>query len=410
MEEIQQNFLSELDQLRIRLQEAEETLRAIRAGEVDAFVISARDGEEVFVLDGADHPYRIIVEQMNEGAVTLSAEGMILYCNKRFADLLKTPLEQVMGTSLRQYLIEEESFASAVQRNSRDTMEAQLKQSDGTLISVSLAYNLVMIDDTQCVCLVVTDLTEVKYQAGLLEQERARAEEKIRESQRLAVMGSTAAVLAHEIANPLNAMSTTVQVMQRQLATRRAESGRDDWISDYLGDLKKEIDRFAKLLNDFRSLARAPDLHAAPVDLPTLIAEVIKMFASEVEQLAIQFVQKFPSELPQINADAERLEQIFLNLFKNAIEAMPSGGNLTVTASPQGQNIVVNVTDTGSGVPEGVDIFQPFTTTKRNGTGLGLAIVRELLSAHGGTITYTSNKGNGTTFQIKLPISVSASL
>jgi len=158
------------------------------------------------------------------------------------------------------------------------------------------------------------------------------------------------------------------------------------------------------LLNDFRSLARAPQLNVLPLDLRTLLAEVMKMFTSEAEQFQILLTHELPAELPLIHADSERLKQIFLNLFKNALEAMPAGGKLSVSAFPQGQTLVISVSDTGSGIPEGVDIFQPFITTKSHGTGLGLSVVRELLSAHGGTISYTSKKGEGTTFQIVLPL------
>jgi signal transduction histidine kinase len=290
-----------------------------------------------------------------------------------------------------------------MQGNVRGAAEGQLTRNNGAPVPVFISCNPVVIDDTLCVCIIVADLTELKRQAALLEEERLRSEEKMSESRRLAVMGATAAVLAHEIANPLNGISTTVQVMQRYLSTRPEESA-DDFLATSLADLKTEIDRLGALLNDFRSLARAPQLRVLPLDLRTFVADVMKMFSSEAEQFRILLTQDLPAELPLINADAERLKQIFLNLFKNAIEAMPSGGKLSVNAFAQAQNLVINVSDTGSGIPEGVDIFQPFITTKPHGSGLGLSVVRELLSAHGGTISYTSKKGEGTTFQIVLPI------
>ena len=403
MEESQQNPSTAIDELHNRLQEAEDTVRAIRAGEIDALVVTGPLGEKVFILRGADHPYQVIVEEMNEGAATLSPEGTILYCNRRFADLLETPLEQVIGSSIQDCFVQDAAFMSLVQGNVRGAAEGQLTRNDSSRVPVFISYNPVVIDDTLCVCIIVADLTELKHQAALLEEERVRSEEKMSESRRLAVMGATAAVLAHEIANPLNGISTTVQVMQRYLSSRREESA-DNFLATNLADLKTEIDRLGALLNDFRSLARAPQLHVLPLDLRTLVAEVMKMFSSEAEQFRILMTQELPAELPLINADAERLKQIFLNLFKNAIEAMPSGGKLSVSAFPQAQNLVINVSDTGSGIPEGVDIFQPFTTTKPHGTGLGLSVVRELLSAHGGTISYTSKKGEGTTFQIVLPL------
>ena len=397
--------MTAIDELHSRLQEAEETLRAIRAGEIDALVVTGPLGEKVFILRGADHPYRVIVEEMNEGAITLSPEGTILYCNQRFADLLKAPLEQVIGSSIQECFVREEAFEALAQKKVRGTAEGHLQRADGARVPVFISYNPVVIDEANTVCLIVADLTELKRQTALLEEERLRSEEKIRENQRLAVMGATAAVLTHEIANPLNGISITVQVMQRHLLEQSARSGQDDFLSSNLADLKLEIDRLGALLSDFRSLARRPQLHVAPIDLGALVDEVLKMLSSEAENSGVKVSQEVPPDLPVLNADSERLKQVFLNLFKNAIEAMPSGGKLTVSALAQERDIIMNIADTGSGIPEGVDIFQPFMTTKAHGTGVGMAVVRELLSAHGGTISYKSKRGQGTMFEIKLPLS-----
>ena len=218
-------------------------------------------------------------------------------------------------------------------------------------------------------------------------------------------MGATTAVLTHEIANPLNGISITVQMLQRHLSEQGTPSSRDEFLRSNLADLKSEIDRLGALLNDFRSLARKPQLHVAPIDLGALVDEVLKMLSSETENSGIEVVKEVPSHLPVVNADSERLKQVFLNLFKNAIEAMPSGGKLTVSAVVQERYLIMNIADTGSGIPEGVDIFQPFMTTKTHGTGVGMAVVRELLSAHGATIAYKSKQGEGTIFEIKLPLS-----
>ena len=405
MEEGQQNSPSEIDELRARLQEAEETLRAIRSGEVDALVINGPEGEQVFTLRGADHPYRVIVEEMNEGAVTLSPDGTILYSNWRFANLLKLPLEQVIGSSIRQYFIGEEAFDNLMRKNVRGTAEGHLQRPDGARVPILLSYNPVVIDDTPTVCLIVGDLTDLKHQTHLLQEERNRSEERIRENQRLAVMGATAAVLTHEIANPLNGISVTVQVLQRHLAEQSAHWGQDEFLFSNLADLKTEIDRLGALLNDFRSLARKPQLHVTPTHLGVLVDEVLKTLSSESKTAGVQVVKEFPADLPLLNADNERLKQVLLNLVKNAIEAMPSGGKLIVRAAAEHQSIVMHVADTGVGIPAGVDIFQPFVTTKTHGTGVGMAVVRELLSAHGGSISYKSKEGQGTTFEIKLPLS-----
>jgi PAS domain S-box-containing protein len=404
MRQSQLDANSEAEELRQRLDEAEETLRAIRLGEVDALVVSGSAGEKVFILRGADHAYRIIVEDMNEGAVTLSCDGTILYSNRRFADLLNLPLERVIGSSFRDHVSGGAEVESLLTANVRGSFESELRRNDGTLTPVFLSYNPVTVDETPCVCLIVGDLTEFKKQSALLEQERIRSEEKIRENQRLAVMGATAAVLAHEIANPLNGISTTVQVMQRHVLKQGTPSASDEFLRSNLTDLKLEIDRLGALLNDFRSLARTPQLNLAPINLQLLISEVFKMLGSALEESAVAVSTELPPDLPEPIADAERLKQVFLNLFKNAIEAMPSGGKLTVSANAQDENLTIYVADTGTGIPDGFDIFQPFMTTKQSGTGVGMAVVRELLSAHRASITYTSRPGEGTTFQIKLPI------
>jgi len=403
MAELENELTSEVAELRRRLEEAEETLRAIRSGEVDALVVTSPAGEKVFVLRGADHAYRIIVEDMNEGAVTLARDGTILYGNRRFADLAGRPLQRVIGTSVHDYFPAEAGLPALLKGNVRGTVESELSRSDGTSVPVFLSYNPCVIDDTPCICLIVGDLTELKKQASLLEQERIRSEEKIHENQRLAVMVATAAVLAHEIANPLNGISTTVQVMQRYLAKQVRDSAEHEFLIGNLADLKIEIDRLGALLNDFRSLARTPQLNLSPIDLRLLITEVFKMLGSALDESKIRICTEIPADVPEAVADVERLKQIFLNLFKNAIEAMPSGGQLTVSAAAQGEDLLIHVSDTGTGIPDGVDIFQPFITTKPNGTGVGMAVVRELLSAHRATITYKSRPG-GTTFQIKLPI------
>lgn len=102
-------------------------------------------------------------------------------------------------------------------------------------------------------------------------------------------------------------------------------------------------------------------------------------------------------------ADQEKLAQVLLNLCKNAVEAMPEGGTLTVRGSSVGAQVLLAISDTGVGIPEGFNVFEPFTTTKDTGTGLGLAIVQQIVAAHGGTITYTSTPDQGTTFTVTLP-------
>jgi PAS domain S-box-containing protein len=392
--------------LKQRLEEAEETLLAIRRGEVDALVITGPHGEQVFTLKGADHPYRVLVEHMNEGAVTLSPEGVILYSNRRFADIVRSPLENVIGRFMEEFVINKEVFRSLVGSRCRGRSEVELRASDGAGVPVAMSCAGVEIDNSPCVCVVVSDLTEQKHQEALMAQEQRRAEERLRESQRLAAVGKTAAVLAHEIGNPLNGMFTTVQLIERHLARSQTPLA-DAHLNEQLRDLKGEISRLGSLLHEFRSLSGPMQLNLTRMSLGAFVPELLQMSAHICDSCGVQIRHEIPDDLPAVSVDKEKLKQVFLNLCKNAVEAMPSGGKLTLKAYAKDQCVVVEVSDTGTGIAEGMDIFELFTTTKNRGTGLGLAVVRQIVSDHGGSITYTSASGRGTTFYISLPIAPS---
>jgi signal transduction histidine kinase len=268
-------------------------------------------------------------------------------------------------------------------------------------VPVYISFSRVTIDDNAAVCLVVTDLTEQKRQEAMLTEERFRTQEKLRESDRLAAMGMTAAVLAHEIANPLNWISTTMQLMQRELLKSPAQDTAG--FSAELANMQKEINRLGTLLHEFRSLGRPLQLNLTPVNLNEFAAELERVMLPELNQTGVRFERSISSDLPLISADAEALKRVFINLFKNALEAMPDGGALTLKAYRDLGNTIVEVCDTGAGIPEDVDIFAPFSSTKEKGTGLGLMVVRQVLASHGGSISYRSQRGKGTTFLITLP-------
>ncbi|MGH7832473.1 MAG: two-component system sensor histidine kinase NtrB, partial [Candidatus Binatia bacterium] len=389
--------------LRQRLQEAEETLVAIRRGEVDALVITGPKGEQVFTLKGADHPYRVLVEHMNEGAVTLSADRTILYSNGQFAEIVKSPLEEVIGRSIEDFVTSKDALLALIENSCRGRAEMTLRAGDGSEVPVAMSCAAVQIDESPCLCVVVSDLTEQKHQEALMAEEQRRAEERLRESQRLAAVGKTAAVLAHEIGNPLNGMFTTVQLIERHLVRSKNPSDHAH-LNEQLQDLKGEISRLGSLLHEFRSLSGPMQLNLIPMKLGVFVPELLQMTSHICDGCGVEILHDIPNDLPVISADKEKLKQVFLNLCKNAVEAMPSGGKLTLKAYRKDQSVVVEVSDTGMGITEGLDIFEPFTTTKNKGTGLGLAVVRQIVSDHGGRITYASEAGKGTTFYVSLPI------
>jgi len=172
-----QQLLDDLQELTARMTEAEETLRAIVSGEVDGLVVSTAEGDRVFTLSGADHPYRVMVETMYEGAVTLASDGTILFCNQRFADIVKSSLEKVVGSSIDRYLSSTDLplFKALFERGLMgcSKMELALQTGDENSVSVFLSLSSLQHPDMLgAVCMVVTDLTEQKRNEEMLAEER----------------------------------------------------------------------------------------------------------------------------------------------------------------------------------------------------------------------------------------------
>lgn len=245
---------------------------------------------------------------------------------------------------------------------------------------------------------------EIRYGAFIRDiSEKIRLQERLVERERLAAIGTTAATFAHEVGNPLNSMYMAAQLLERYCTKQK------DLIDEKailtLQNLMSEIRRLTVLLEDFRSLARRQQLNLQPTPLATLVADLLTVEMPSYAARSIRIRQEVPHDLPLIAADREKLRQVLLNLCKNAVEAMPQGGTLTVRASHSGDLVRLEISDTGVGIPPGVNVFEPFITTKAQGTGLGLTIVRQIVSAHGGTLTHHSEPGQGTTFILELQIS-----
>ncbi|MBA4416916.1 MAG: hypothetical protein C0392_03240 [Syntrophus sp. (in: bacteria)] len=174
-------LLDELQDLTLRAMEAEETLRAIRGGEVDGLVVSTTGGDQVFTLSGADHPYRVMVETMNEGAITLAFDGTIFFCNQRFADIVKKSIEKVIGSSIYQYILSKdfELFEALVERGLKGSSKVELALQAGEENSVPVLLSVSTLphsDMSGLVCMVITDLTEQKRNEEMLAEEKLTTE------------------------------------------------------------------------------------------------------------------------------------------------------------------------------------------------------------------------------------------
>ena len=206
--------------------------------------------------------------------------------------------------------------------------------------------------------------------------------------------------LIHEIRNPLNGMDTTLQLMGRHLVKTNAYE--DSVMLSYVEDLRKEIQRIHKTLLDVQTFWR-DDVQPAPIEIRDLIAEVLKTAPLNHEVQGIHVKIVLPEDLPRVRAHDKLLQRALSNLIKNAVEAMPGGGDLILRAYAQNSSVVVEIIDSGVGIPQDLEVFDAFATSKPGGMGIGLSIVQRIVGAFDGELGYSSQPGNGTTFRLTLP-------
>lgn len=241
---------------------------------------------------------------------------------------------------------------------------------------------------------------------GLLLYRAARREERHREEmarrERMAHLGEMGAVLAHEIRNPLAGIKGYSQLLQEQLPGGLPAT--------YLDLIVTETLRLEDLVSALMSYARQDQVPPEPVDLPALLEHCLALIQPEADACGVTLRTVLPKEVV-VEGSRYGLEQVVLNLLKNALQAMPEGGDLTVEAGHSRKGAVVTIADSGPGVPpaDRERIFEPFHTTKPRGTGLGLAVCRKIVEEHGGTITIGGEPGNGAVFTVTLPLNLSRS-
>jgi PAS domain S-box-containing protein len=253
------------------------------------------------------------------------------------------------------------------------------------------------------------------------------------ESERIQALTLLAASVAHEIGNPLNALHIHLQLMERELKKlralpaepvttgplrpRRAIRGqqgslREDLgeitsrLEQYLGVAKGEINRLDYIITQFLQALRPTPPQLKPASLNDVVEKTIALLRPELDNRGLAVREKLARQLPDAPLDSAQLQQVLVNLIKNAMQAMTKGGVLTLQTSKGMDGVWVSVSDTGGGIPqEQINrIFEPFYTTKKKGSGLGLMIVQRIVRAHGGRIELESHVGRGTTFRIWLPL------
>ena len=384
-----------IQRLRSRLREVEDTLKAIRDGHVDALVVDSPDGEQLYALRTADQPYRLMVEQMREGALTLSADGTILYCNDRFAQLVGAEAQSITARNFADYLVPEERARFQTMLEAKTFREDfQLVSVAGTSNPAQLSSTALLIDGVRTVAAVVSDLTHERIERSLRESNRLKDE--------------FLATLSHELRTPLNVILGWTRML---LAGQLSDSAQQH--AFHL--IERNARAQAQLVNDMVDMSRMItgklklELETLPL-VPALEAAIESVRpAAQAKNLTLHAAWQVQSTC--VVADATRLQQVLWNLLSNAVKFTPDGGTISVSAAEIEGCIRIAVSDTGIGidpafVPHVFDRFRQAdsgTTRSQGGLGLGLAIVRDLIRLHGGDVEVRSaGVGRGATFTITL--------
>jgi PAS domain S-box-containing protein len=386
----------ELEELRRRLQEAEETLEAIRSGEVDALVVAGPEGERVFTLRGAEHPYRVMVESMHEGAVSLAVDGTIIYCNGAFAEMIGTPLDNVMGRKLSEFVprAELDNLDLLIEHSRSHAIRGELSlvSSAGVELPAQISLNPVKTDDSEVLSVVVTDLSERRRNEQAQEAVRLRDE--------------FLSIASHELRTPLSTLILHLGLLER--LTAKSDPGR---LEQNILKAKGQADRMTELINRLLDVTRIAsgrlELELESHKLGEIVAGIIEQLSEEAKKARCEFLLTIEDGVVT-RADRFRLEQAIVNVISNALKYAP-GQPISITLERRGSEAVLMVDDRGIGIePDALGrIFNRFeraSSTKSGGLGLGLYIAREIVMQHGGSIRAERRRGGGSRFTITLPL------
>ena len=234
-----------------------------------------------------------------------------------------------------------------------------------------------------------------------IERELQKMQEALLQSEKLAAMGRLTSQIAHELNNPIYGIMNTLELLKTEIPP---ESKRRKILELSLS----EIQRLSEMLRNMLSFSKPEEEKRRPVRIDELIEGILLVMDKQMREANVKVKTSFGEGIPEVMASTNQMRQVFLNIFKNAKEAMPKGGTLLVRTSREDNRILIHIRDTGIGIPEEIKgkIFEAFFTTKQKvkGVGLGLSVCYGIIKDHGGDIKVESQEGKGTTFAISLPI------
>jgi PAS domain S-box-containing protein len=413
------NLLHENESLIERVEHLENTLRAIQSNEVDAVVVYTHGGDRIFTLESAEYQYRILIENMHEGALVMAHDSTIMYCNRCFAEMLGMPLNKVISTSINAWIMPDDHQAFSTLLLQSETMDSRgeitlCKQDGSPVVTLFSIGALPVTTEHPVFSIVATDLTAQKYQERILAAEHTQRESEaafrsIADKANLA-KSEFLSNMSHELRTPLNAVLGFAQLMAAATPPPTEKQ-------------KKSLDQILQagwhLLNLINEIL---DLTAIEAGRVTIVQEALSLaviFKECQEMLELQAQQRrirmiFPLDsLLYVYADKIRLKQVMINLLTNAIKYNRVSGSVLVQCMMSGTDRVrISIKDTGQGLSQEqvAQLFQPFNrlgqeTSGTAGNGIGLIVSKQLVALMDGTIGVESKVGVGSLFWFELTVS-----
>lgn len=428
-----QQLLTENERLRTQLEEATEIIQAIRTGQIDALVVEGKQGHELYTLKTADHLYRVIIETMNEGALTLNEHRLIVYCNATFASLIGMPLSAVVGLPFDQFIAPDhrEAYQELFRADGWENQKAELSLASrtGKEVPCLLSLTALTLDEGTSLSVILTDLTAQQEIQRLL---KVNNEQLGRTNAALEISNTAlnrsnddlqrfAYVASHDLQEPLRKIQQFGSLLKLRYADRLDEQG-----ADWIDRMERAAVRMSGLIRDVLAYSSLKSHLTDFVEQPLndIVADVLSSLELQIQEKAATIEI---SELGHVPGEAPQLAQAFQNLLSNALKfgKADTPTHIRISRQPVSRphlpplynplNIhkhfcAIEVADNGIGFDahQAERIFGTFQRlhgkSQYPGTGIGLAIVKKVVENHYGYVTARSEPGQGATFTIYLPV------
>jgi len=348
----------------------------------------------------------MVLDSMARGIIVTDTDGRVLLVNRAAERLVPFQTSEYAQLCVWKVIADAEIAGFL-----RDTLQRQENARDRDFTIASGALRTLSFG--------VLPLVQEGHVSGNLiyaedVTEKRAAEARLRRAENLASLATLTAGVAHEIKNPLGAISIHLQLIQRRLGAEQEGPGADAWstVREAVGVIEEEVERLNQIVVDYLFAVRPMNIDLTSEEMNELLAELLRLLRPELEEAGIELRERLSKNLPRVLLDQRAMREALLNLIKNAIAAMvedTASGRprvLTVASSTDGDTVTVRIGDTGPGIPQEIQgkIFEPYFTTRDFGSGLGLTLVYKIVKEHLGEIELDSKPGSGSTFSISIPI------